>query len=110
MASVSGSSAKALVEKVKDNIEDCKKRRLTATVSDPDKVNGLGARDTEVVGYTFLVKQKGTQGSDEFRVGIVQAGSKVAYSFANPQGDFDFTDNQWNTIAVRAGERATQVN
>ena len=103
-------AAKALVEKIKTNIEDCKDRRLTATVSDPDKVTGLGAQDIEVTGYTFVVEQKGTQGSDEFRVGIVQAGTKVAYTFANPKGDFDFTDNQWNTIAVRAGERVTQVN
>ena len=103
-------AAKELVEKVKGNIEDCKDRRLTATVSDPKKVSGVGARDAEVTGYTLLVEQKGTDGSDEFRVGIVRVGSKVAYTFANPQGEFDFTDAQWNTIAVRAGERASQVN
>ncbi|HLL63025.1 MAG TPA: hypothetical protein VK401_08245, partial [Propionibacteriaceae bacterium] len=60
--------------------------------------------------YTVGVEQKGTDGSDEFRVGIVQAGTEVAYTFANPKGDFNFTENQWNTIAVRAGERVTQVN
>jgi len=103
-------SAKALVEKVKTNIEDCKERRLTATASDPKKVSSVGARETDVTGYTFVVEQKGTDGSDEFRVGIVQAGTKVAYTFANPQGDFNFTNAQWNTIAVRAGERVTQVN
>ena len=103
-------SAKSLVEKLKSNLEDCKKRRLTATVSDAKKVTGLGAKGVEVSGYTFVVEQKGTQGSDEFRVGVVQAGTKVAYTFANPKGDFDFTDSQWNTISVRAGERVTQVN
>ncbi len=55
------------------------------------------------------MEQKGTEGSDKFRVGIVQVGTKVAYTFANPKGDFDFTDSQWNTISVRAGERVTQV-
>ena len=103
-------AAKALVEKIKTNLGDCKERRLTATVSDPKKVSGIGARNTDVTGYTAVVEQKGTNGSDKFRVGIVQAGTKVAYTFANPKGDFDFTDSQWNTIAVRAGERATQVN
>jgi hypothetical protein len=103
-------AANALVEKIKTSIGDCKERRLTATVSDPKKVSGVGARDAKIAGYTFLVEQKGTDGSDEFRVGIVQAGTKVAYTFANPQGNFDFTDDQWNTIAVRAGERVTQVN
>ena len=103
-------SAKALVEKIKTNLEECKERRLTATVSDAKKVTSLGAQNTEVAGYTVVVEQKGTDGSDEFRVGIVQAGTEVAYTFANPKGDFNFTENQWNTIAVRAGERVTQVN
>ena len=103
-------AASALVEKIKTNIEKCKDRRLTATVSGPKKVSGVGARDAKVAGYTFLVEQKGTDGSDEFRVGIVHAGTKVGYTFANPKGDFDFSDAQWNTIAVRAGERVTQVN
>ncbi len=103
-------SAKALVEKIKTNLEDCKERRLTATVSKPEKVTSVGARNTEVTGYTAIVQQKGTDGSDKFRVGIVHVGTKVAYTFANPKGDFDFTDNQWNTITVRAGERVTQVN
>jgi hypothetical protein len=102
-------SAKALVEKIKTNLEECKKRRLTATVSDPKKVAGIGTKGIAISGYTATVEQKGTQGSDEFRVGIVQAGTKVAYSFANPKGDFDFTDSQWNTISVRAGERVTQA-
>ena len=78
-------------------------------MSDPKKVGGVGTKGTAITGYTATVEQKGTQGSDEFRVGIVQAGTKVAYSFANPKGDFDFTDAQWNTISVRAGERVTQV-
>ena len=70
----------------------------------------VGARDSEVNGYTAIVEQKGTNGSDKFRVGIVHVGTKVAYTFANPKGGFDFTDSQWNTISVRAGERVTQVN
>ena len=102
-------AAIALVDKIKKDLETCKERRLTATVEDPKKVSSIGARGTEVAGYTAVVEQKTSQGSDKFRVGIVAAGSKVAYTFANPKGDFDFTDKQWDTIAVRAGERVTQV-
>ena len=102
-------AATALVDKIKKDLQTCKERRLTATVADPEKVNGIGARSTEVTGYTAVVEQKRSGGSDKFRVGIVAAGNKVAYSFANPKGDFDFTDAQWDTIAVRAGQRATQV-
>jgi hypothetical protein len=101
--------ATALVDKIKKDLETCKERRLTATVEDPERVRGVGARNTEVDGYTAVVEQKRSQGSDKFRVGIVAAGSKVVYTFANPDGNFDFTDKQWDTIAVRAGERVTQV-
>ena len=51
-----------------------------------------------------------TLGKTKFRVGIVSAGPKVIYTFLNPQGDYDFSGAQWNTVAVRAGERATQVD
>ena len=104
-------AATALVDKIKKDLETCKERRLTATVEDPEKVSGIGARSTEIAGYTAVVQQKRSDGgSDKFRVGIVAAGNKVVYTFANPKGDFDFTDKQWDTIAVRAGERFTQVS
>lgn len=103
-------TADALVQKIRKDLESCKDRRLTATVSKPEKVEGTGARDTKVTGYTSTIEQDLAQGSTKYRVGIVQAGTKVAYTFANPKGDFDFTDDQWDTIAVRAGERVTQVS
>jgi hypothetical protein len=103
-------AATALVDKIKKDLETCKERRLTATVADPQKVSSIGARSIGIVGYTAVVQQKRSDGgSDKFRVGIVAAGKKVVYTFANPKGDFDFTDKQWDTIAVRAGERFTQV-
>jgi hypothetical protein len=33
----------------------------------------------------------------------------VVYTFLNPRDRFDFKNRQWDTVAVRAGERATQV-
>jgi hypothetical protein len=102
-------AATALVDKIKKDLETCRERRLTATVDDPEKVSGVGARNAKISGYTAVVEQKATDRTDKFRVGIVSVGNKVAYTFANPKGDFDFTDKQWNTIAVRAGERITQV-
>jgi hypothetical protein len=43
-------------------------------------------------------------------VGIVSAGPKVIYTFLNPRGDYDFSNHQWDTVAVRGGQRATQVD
>jgi hypothetical protein len=56
------------------------------------------------------VSQKSTQGSAKYRCWIVAAVPKISYTFLNPRGDYDFSNRQWNTVSVRAGERATQVN
>jgi hypothetical protein len=103
-------AASKQVGKIKSSLAGCKKTVLTASVTKPDKVTSFGAQDTKISGWTAVVSQKSTQGTAKYRVGIVSAGPKVIYTFLNPRGDFDFTDRQWDTVAVRAGERATQVN
>jgi hypothetical protein len=103
-------AASKKVDTIKSSLASCKTRRLTASVSKPDKVTSIGARSTKVTGWTTDVSQKSTQGTVKYRVGIVSAGPKVIYTFLNPRGDYDFTGDQWDTVAVRAGERATQVD
>jgi hypothetical protein len=103
-------AASKQVAKIKSSLTDCKKRVLTASVNRPKKVTSIGAQNTEIAGWTAVVSQKSTQGTARYRVGIVAAGPKVVYTFLNPRGDYDFTGGQWNTVAVRAGERMTQVN
>jgi hypothetical protein len=103
-------AARKQVEAIKSSLASCKTRRLTASVSKPDKVTSIGAQSTKVAGWTADVSQKSTQGTVKYRVGIVSAGPKVIYTFLNPRGDYDFTGKQWDTVAVRAGERATQVD
>ena len=97
------------VGRIKSSLAGCKKTVLTASVTKPDKVTSVGAQNTKIAGWTAVVSQKSTQGTAKYRVGIVSAGPKVIYTFLNPRGDFDFTDRQWDTVAVRAGERASQV-
>jgi hypothetical protein len=103
-------AASKQVDAIKSSLASCKTRRLTASVSKPDKVTSIGAQSTKVTGWTADVRQKSTQGTVRYRVGIVSAGPKVIYTFLNPRGDYDFTDGQWDMVAVRAGERATQVD
>jgi hypothetical protein len=98
------------VDKIKSSLTSCKKRVLTASVARPKKVTSIGAQNTKIAGWTAAVSQKSTQGTAKYRVGIVAAGPKVVYTFLNPRGDYDFTSRQWDTVAVRAGERTTQVN
>ena len=103
-------AANKLVDKIKSDLTRCKNRRLTASVSKPNRVTSVGAQKTKIAGWTSVVKQKSTDGTAEYRVGVVAAGPKVIYTFLNPRGDYDFSGRQWDTVAVRAGERATQVN
>jgi hypothetical protein len=103
-------AAAAMVDKLRSDLTKCEKTVLTATVSKPKKVTSIGAQNTKITGWTSTVSHKSTLGKTKFRVGIVSAGPKVVYTFLNPQGEYDFTGVQWDTVAVRAGERTTQVD
>lgn len=102
-------AAQALVITVKKDLDSCATRKLTATVADVHAVSGTGSGNAAIAGWTATVKQKTTQGSAKYRVGIVTAGTRTVFSFLNPQPQLDLTDSQWRTVVVRAGERATQA-
>ncbi len=103
-------AATKLAEKVRDDWKDCGKRQLTATVSGLNEVKGPGAKSVDVAGWTTEVTQKSDDKTADYRVGIVTAGAKVTFVFLNPQDDLDLTDDQFDIVTVRAGQRATQVN
>ena len=103
-------AADDLVAKIRSDLLSCEKRKLTANVSAPKKVEGVGAESAPVTGWTSTVSQKSTQGTQRYRVGIVSSGTKVAYTFLNPlDGGYDLTEAEWDKVAVRAGQRMTQV-
>ena len=103
-------AAKRLAGDIQKYLTSCKDRKLTADVSKPDKVSSIGARGSEITGYTAVVRQKAGSRTTKFRVGVVRTDNKLIYTFANPTEGYDFTNDQWDTIAVRAGERITQIN
>ena len=103
-------AATELVEEVKGDWGSCEKRQLTATVAQPSGVGGTGAKNVDIQGWTTEVEQKSTDGTANYRVGIVSAGRKVVFTFLNPVDGLDLTDAQFDAVSVRAGERATQVN
>jgi hypothetical protein len=109
LATKDAKAAGKQVEKIKSSLTGCKNRQPTATVSKPKKVTSIGAKNTKVAGWTAVVSQKSIDGTHKYRVGIVSAGRKVIYTFVNAKKDYDFSGGQWDTVAVRAGERATQI-
>jgi hypothetical protein len=103
-------AAKKLVEKVRKDWTTCKERKLTATVPTPTKVTGVAAESAPVVGYTAEVRQKAGDTTTRYRVGIASVGTKVVFTFLNPVKGLDLTTDQWNLVAVRAAQRATQTS
>lgn len=101
--------AEEVVMQVKKDLDDCETRKLTATVSKPEEITGTGAKGADISGWTATVSQESTDGTAEYRVGIVSTGSKVLALFLNVQKNLDVTDAEWDAVAVRAGERASQV-
>lgn len=102
-------AAQALVAKVKADLDSCASRKLTATVSSPKTVRGVGAASARVQGWTATVSQKTTAGTARYRVGIVSARNKTVFAFLNPQQSLDLSDAQWDLVTVRAGQRASQT-
>ncbi|HEY7043395.1 MAG TPA: hypothetical protein VH419_06990, partial [Nocardioidaceae bacterium] len=102
-------AAADLVDKVKKDLESCSDRKLTATVSKPEEIKAPGAENNEVQGWSADVSHKTASSTVKYRVGIVSVGPKVVWTLANPTDNLDFSEDQWKTIALRAGQRASQV-
>jgi hypothetical protein len=105
----SAKAANSFVDTLKKSVTDCPKRKLTATVPKPNTVKSVGAGGVEINGWTVTVTQKATDRTNTYRIGVVTVGAKVVYTFLSPKGNYDITDGQWDVVAVRAGERASQV-
>lgn len=102
-------AAGELVDKVSNNIRGCESRVLTAKVTKQATLE-TPAQGTTVKGNWYIVTQKLDQTkTQKYRVGIFSAGQKVIYLRANPSDTFDFSDESWIGVNLRAGERATQV-
>jgi hypothetical protein len=103
-------AASKFVADLRATVDKCPKRKLTASVPSPKSVSGPGAGGTKVAGWAVTVSQKVGNGSLKYRLGAVAAGPKVVYTFLSPKGKLDLSDEEWRMVAVRAGQRATQVN
>ena len=98
------------VKQIVSSLKSCEDRLPTASVSGLSDVTGQGADDTDISGSVALVSQKVTASdTSRYRIGIIAAGDKLIYTFLPRDGDWDLTKDQWQTLTVRAGQRATQV-
>ena len=102
--------AAAFAKELTSNIKGCAKRTPTAKVTTGTAIKGTGADDVKITGSSFEVTQKvDANRSLRFRVAVITVGNRVGYLLANPSSDFDFTDNAWTALALRAGQRTSQA-
>lgn len=90
------------------SMKACPKKLLTAKVSDAEKIEGKVAGKT-VAGTSYKVRQT-VADSDPvlYRVSLATVDSTVVYLILPYDEKFDFSDQQWAEISLRATERATQ--
>ncbi len=97
--------ASGLVGTLIANIDDCANRTGTAEVARSGDLTGPGA------GTAWVVSRRVDQSeaTARFRVAVLAAGNHVVYLMANPTAEFDFSDQAWHGVALRAAERLTQL-
>lgn len=101
--------ASDLVSKVSNSISGCSTRTLTGEASKANPLNTPGEGGTQIKGNWFTVTQKVEEGKTaKYRVGVFSAGQKFVYIRSNAFEKFDFVDEAWVALNLRAGERLTQ--
>ena len=102
-------AAKALADQVGKNIKGCEKKQLTAKVSKSKGFKGTGAKSAAITGTAHTISFDLGKSTVTYRVGISSVGNKVVYTFLPIDKNFDFSDDQWADLNVRAGIRASQT-
>ncbi|WP_432559748.1 hypothetical protein [Granulicoccus sp. GXG6511] len=102
--------ASELVGRINGNITSCNTRTLTSQMVKEAPLITPGQDGVEIRGHWYIVDSKVDQAqTQKYRVGIFSAGNKLVYLRSNPTETFDFTDDAWIGVNLRAGERITQV-
>lgn len=102
-------AATSLATALTKSIAKCSTQLPTATVVNGPDVRGTGAGGSAVTGGTWEITHKTNTSTFIYRVAVVSSGNRVTYLVATPSKTFDFTDADWTAVALRAGQRATQV-
>jgi hypothetical protein len=91
------------------SLTDCQDNKSTATVTVGDSIQGVGLNSVSIAGEVYQVTQDaGDSGTKNYRVAVIIVDNKVAYLMANSASGYDFSEEQWRAIALRAGQRLSQ--
>ena len=105
-ATASAEFAKTLA----DNLASCSQRLQTATVTDASPVQGkVGTAD--LVGRSFTITQATAQDKKViFQVAVLSINQHVVYVLINSNESFKLSADQLAAVALRAGQRTTQLS
>ncbi|HOB06138.1 MAG TPA: hypothetical protein PKM36_12825 [Propionibacteriaceae bacterium] len=102
-------AAGAFAKSVIDNVETCTTRVPTAKLGAGATFAGTGTSGEVISGYWRTVSQPTSAStSATFRITVAAVGKRVVYLLLTPSGTYDFSDEAWATLGLRAAQRATQ--
>ncbi|MDO5533171.1 MAG: hypothetical protein Q4F65_00775 [Propionibacteriaceae bacterium] len=87
------------------NLDSCAERTATAQVAKTADLTGPGT------GAAWVVTQRTdeAEGTFRYRVAALAAGNRVVYLLVTSPNEFDFSDEAFHAVALRAAERLTQM-
>lgn len=102
-------AAQAFAATLTKSLTTCAPHPLTFTLEHSEKVTGTGAKSVPITGQTWRFSHGARGVTAVFRVAVVTGGNRVTYLMANPLKKLDVSNAEWTAIALRAGQRASQV-
>ncbi|HYJ67787.1 MAG TPA: hypothetical protein VEX15_09000 [Nocardioidaceae bacterium] len=97
--------AKNYLKRLAKRLNNCEDRNYAANVRGPHR-DGEGA----VRASTWWLSLEATSKMDiEYRVALVRNGARVAQVMFTPVGRFDVSSRAFNALAIRAGQRLTEL-
>ncbi len=107
----SAEAAQAFTTQVGQNINGCPNRPGSiAKLGDTGTIDATGAAGVKISGFWRTVRQDTSSTAFLlYRVGVLTVGTKVIYLYGTPSPTYDFSNEAWSQIAIRAGQRATQT-
>ncbi|MDO5082072.1 MAG: hypothetical protein Q4D89_01555 [Arachnia propionica] len=92
------------------NILSCKERLTTANVTEFEAVSGTGANEVPVTARMFSVSlDKSDDSKAHYQLVITRAANTVSYVLVAVAPEYQFSEAQLGSVAIRAAQRATQA-
>lgn len=97
--------ARNYLKRLERRMRKCEDRNLGATVRGPRRDRQAGIK----VRTWWLELEAGERKAQEFRLALVRNGPRVAQVMFTPVGKYDISGQDFNSLAIRAGQRLAEL-